>query len=156
MAMRGKRATQSGTGRTTEVPPFTLECEWLSKAPIVDATTKHDHPKTWESNMLTIKNGLHAPSMDYDLMLCFMLSEADVEGKPIPKTHTENPLPFTHLISKRKMLEWHCVCMTHFPILHLQTHHQVWQTNQRQENLILHSMLYRTHKTLFILKIKRT
>ena len=58
----------------------------------MDAATQCDQLRKGESVMLMIKNGL-APNIDYNLILHFILSEADAKGKPSPKVHMRNPPP---------------------------------------------------------------
>ena len=84
------------TGRTADVAHFTPEHESLSKVPIVEVAAQCDHPKTGESIMLEVKNGLDAPSVDHNLAPPFMLNDPLVEVKPSPKNHMNGPFPEGH------------------------------------------------------------
>ena len=66
----------SDTIRTIELTPFTPECESLSKVPIIDVAMQYDHPSIGQIIVLIVKNGLHVPSMDLNLIPTFVLSEA--------------------------------------------------------------------------------
>eukprot|EP00957_Ditylum_brightwellii_P184961 14086321-Ditylum_brightwellii.AAC.1 len=67
----------SDTGREMEVNPFTPESDAM-KVKLVDAALKYDFPHKDKSYILLVRNVLHVPSMDHNLIPLFVLREAGI------------------------------------------------------------------------------
>ena len=86
------------SGRHAEVNAFTKEVEKLHQVPIVDAAIAYDCPYSLKTYVLIIRNALHVPSMDHNLIPPFILREAGVEVNDVPKIHVDNPSVDHHSI----------------------------------------------------------
>ena len=86
------------TGKTVDVSPFTPDYKPLT-VPLVDATIKYDNPYNGKSCILVLRNALHVPSMDNNLIPPFMLREMGVAVNDVPKIHKEDPTVDDHAIT---------------------------------------------------------
>ena len=74
MVIIGHQATVlEHTGKCTDVRPFSNDCSKLESVPIVDAAVAYDCPYSMETYILAIKNALHVPSMEHNLIPPFIL-----------------------------------------------------------------------------------
>jgi hypothetical protein len=69
------------------------------KVKLVDATLKYNCPHEDKSYILLVRNALHAPSMDHNLIPPFMLREAGITVNETPKIHKKNPTADDHAIT---------------------------------------------------------
>eukprot|EP00957_Ditylum_brightwellii_P144237 10989674-Ditylum_brightwellii.AAC.1 len=67
----------SDTGRVVEVSPFTPDYD-VMKVKLVDAVLKYDCPDKDKSYILLVRNSLHVPFMDHNLIPPFMPREAGI------------------------------------------------------------------------------
>eukprot|EP00957_Ditylum_brightwellii_P056883 4312374-Ditylum_brightwellii.AAC.1 len=67
----------SDTGRVMEVNPFIPDYDAM-KVRLVDAALKYDCPFTDKTYILLVRNALHVPSMDHNLLPLFVLTEAGI------------------------------------------------------------------------------
>jgi hypothetical protein len=79
----------SKTGRTTEVSAYSPECE-PKRIELVDAAVQYDCPYNGKTYILVIRNALHVPAMQTNLILPFMMREAGIQGNDIPKIQVED------------------------------------------------------------------
>ena len=86
------------TGKKVDVSPFTPDYKPLT-VPLVDATVKYDNPYNGKSYILVLRNALHVPLMDNNLIPPFMLREMGVTVNDIPKIHKEVPTVDDHAIT---------------------------------------------------------
>ena len=99
MVVVGKHAAIiNDTGRRAEVSPFTPDYESLSKVPIVDAAIRYDCPYSGETYLLIVRNALSVPSMDHNLIPPFIIKEAGVDIKCVPKIQCKNPEEDDHSV----------------------------------------------------------
>ena len=92
MAVVGSQATVFHTGRTVDVRSFSYEVDKLESVPIVDATLAYDCPKILNTYLLIVKNALHIPSMQHNLIPPFIMREADLEVNDVPRIHNREKL----------------------------------------------------------------
>ena len=85
-------------GRSCEVSPYTPDYEPM-RVPLVDAAVRYDSPFDGKVYILVIKNALHVPSMDYNLLPPFLLREAGLKVKDTPKIQLEDPSEEDHAIT---------------------------------------------------------
>jgi hypothetical protein len=88
----------SDTGRVMEVNPFTPDYDAI-RVKLVDAALKYNCPHEDKSYILLVRNALHVPSMDHNLIPPFMLREAGITVNETPKIHKENPTVDDHAIT---------------------------------------------------------
>ena len=100
MAVLGKNAfIFESTGRTCTVHPFALELGVAENVPIVDAAIAYDCPYDHRVYILIIRNGLHIPSLDHNLIPPFIMRAGGVIINDIPKIHCDNPSVLDHCIT---------------------------------------------------------
>eukprot|EP00957_Ditylum_brightwellii_P122994 9377905-Ditylum_brightwellii.AAC.1 len=68
----------SDTGRAADVSPFTPDYNSM-KIKIVDAVIKYDCPYNGMSRILVVRNALHVPSMQNNLISPFIMQEVGIE-----------------------------------------------------------------------------
>ena len=91
MTVVGKHAyIIAETGKKVDVSPFTPDYKMLT-VPLVDATIKYDNPYNRKTYILVLRNALHVPSMDHNLIPPFMLREMGETVNDVPKIHKEDP-----------------------------------------------------------------
>ena len=99
MAVVGENALIiEDTGKTVDVKPFTSECKTLDNVHIVDALIKFENAYDGSKHISMIKNALHVPSMSNNLIPPFLIREAGVEVRDVPKIHVEDPHTEDHSI----------------------------------------------------------
>ena len=84
--------------RTCEVSPYSPDYEPM-KVPVVDAAVRYDCPFDGRVYILLIQNALYVPSMDYNLLPPFMMREAGLIVKDIPKIQLDDPSEEDHAIT---------------------------------------------------------
>ena len=88
MVVVGRQATIiSRSGRNAEVRAFSNECSKLEEVPIVDAAIAYDCPYTMKTYLLIVRNALHVPSMQHNLIPPFIMREAGLVVNDVPKIH---------------------------------------------------------------------
>ena len=85
------------TGKTVSVNPFSPDFKPLN-VPLVDGATLYDCPHSMQTYVLVFTNALLVPSMNHNLVPPFILREAGIQVKDIPKIHVPNPTPDDHTI----------------------------------------------------------
>ena len=99
MCVVGRYATIVNTsGRHAEVNAFSPEIKSLHKVPIVDAAIAYDCPYSMKTFILIIRNALHVPSMDHNLIPPFVMREAGIEVNEMPKIHAKDATTEHHSI----------------------------------------------------------
>ena len=98
MPVIGKNAyILSKIGETVDVAPFTPDYNPI-RVELVDAALKYDFPYSRESKILIIRRRLYVPSMSNNLLPPFMLREAGITIKEVPKIHVSSPTEEHHSI----------------------------------------------------------
>ena len=88
MCVVGRQATVvSNTGKHAEVRAFSKECQVLKKVPIIDAAFAYDCPKTMKTFLLIVRNALHIPTMDHNLIPPFIMREGGLVVNDVPRIH---------------------------------------------------------------------
>ena len=85
MAVVGSQAAVFHTGRTTEGRAFSDEMDNIESMPIVDAALAYDCPKTLKTYLLILKNALHIPSIQHNLILLFIMIGDGLEVNDVPR-----------------------------------------------------------------------
>ena len=85
------------TGRDADVSAFSPDYKPM-KIKIVDAAMQYDCEYTNESYLLVIRNALHVPSMEHNLMPPFIMREAGISVHDIPKIQINDPSVNDHCI----------------------------------------------------------
>ena len=86
MAVVGKYVYVLKTGDTVEVNPFTPKYKAIT-ARVVDAAIRYDCPYEGQSYILIIRNVIHVPSMENNLIPPFLLREAGIIVNDKAKIH---------------------------------------------------------------------
>jgi hypothetical protein len=87
----------SDTERVADVNPFTSDC-YSMLLPIVDAAVLYECPYDGQLYILVIRNALHVPSMQNNLLPPFVLREAGIRVQDTPKIQTIEPTEEDHSI----------------------------------------------------------
>ena len=99
MPVVGKGAFVLAThDRTCQVSPYTPDYKPMS-VPMVDAAVKYECPYDGRVYILIIRNALLVPAMDHNLLPPFMLREAGILLKDVPKIQVEDPSEEDHAIT---------------------------------------------------------
>ena len=99
MAVMGKHAfIFESNGRTCSVAPFASELGRLKDVPIVDAAIAYDCPFTGQVYILLIRNALHIPSMEHNLIPPFLMREGGITVNDKPKSQCTDPTIEDHSI----------------------------------------------------------
>jgi hypothetical protein len=77
------------SGRHAEVNAFSPDLESLQRVPIIDAAIAYDCPYSMKTFILIIRNALHVPSMDHNLLPPFIMREAGIIVNETPKIHVD-------------------------------------------------------------------
>ena len=85
-------------GKTCDVSPYTPDYEPM-RVPLVDAAVKYDSPFDGKTYILVIRNALHVPSMEYNLLPPFVLREAGIQVRDTPKIQVDDPSEEDHAIT---------------------------------------------------------
>ena len=87
----------SKTGRKAEVQPYSPEYK-PKLIPIVDAAVLYECPYSGERVILVVRDALHVPTMNNNLIPPFIMREAGVKVRGTPKIHVLDPSPEDHAI----------------------------------------------------------
>ena len=87
------------TGRTCNVRPFSAELGIAENVPIVDGAIVYESPFTGEAFVLLIRNALHIPSMNINLVPPFIMRAGGVIVNDTPKIHCNEPTIDDHCLS---------------------------------------------------------
>ena len=87
------------TGKTCNVQPFSSDLGMATNVPIVDGALAYDCPYTGQVYILLVRNALHIPSMDHNLVPPFIMRAGGVHVNDVPKIHCESPEIEDHSIS---------------------------------------------------------
>ena len=87
----------SETGKTAVVQPYSPDYD-TKDIPIVHAAVQYECPYNGESYILVIRNALHVQSMKHNLIPPFLMREAGVQVREIPKIHVVDPSTDDHAI----------------------------------------------------------
>jgi hypothetical protein len=87
------------TGRTAIVNPFTPDYEALTEVPIVDAAIMYECPFSGKNYILLVRNALHVPAMNNNLVPPFIMREAGIKVRDTPKIQIAEPTVEDHTIS---------------------------------------------------------
>lgn len=85
-------------GRTCEVEPYNPSLGSTKSIPVVDAALAYDCPYQHRTYLLIIRNALHVPTMNNNLISPFILREAGLKVNDTPKIHVNNPDVLDHAI----------------------------------------------------------
>ena len=97
MAVVGKHCTiVHDTGKTVSVRAFSPDCKTLEEVPIIHAMIKWQSPFEEEHFLLFIKNALHVPSMNNNLIPPFLIGEGGVVVNDVAKIHLNQPTKKDH------------------------------------------------------------
>jgi hypothetical protein len=98
MPVVGKHAfIISDTGRVADVKAYTPDYDSM-QLHIVDAAVKYESPYDGTEYILVIRNALHVPSMQNNLIPPFMMQEAGIIVSDTPKIQVPNPTEEHHSI----------------------------------------------------------
>ena len=84
-------------GKTISVSPFSPDYKPLD-VPMVDAAVQYDCLYEGKSVILVLRNALHVPSMNHNLIPPFMMREAGIKLNEVPKIQVEDPTEDDHAI----------------------------------------------------------
>jgi len=87
------------TGRTCNVQPSSADLGTATNIPTVDGALAYDCPYSGQVYILLVRNALHIPSMDHNLVPPFILRAGGVKINDVPKIHCESPGVEDHCIS---------------------------------------------------------
>jgi len=87
------------TGRTCNVQPFSTDLGIARDVPIVDGALAYDCPYSGIVYVLVVRNALHVPSMDHNLIPPFIMRAGDVVVNDVPKIQCEDPAVDDHCVS---------------------------------------------------------
>jgi hypothetical protein len=87
----------SDTGRMADVKPYSPDYESMA-IPIVDAAVRYDCPYDSLTYILVIRNALHLPSMQTNLIPPFIMREAGITVHDTPKMQMDDPTTEDHSI----------------------------------------------------------
>ena len=92
MSVVGRQETVFHTGKTADVRAFSDEVDKLESVPIVDASLAYKCPKTFKTYLLIVKNDVHIPLMQPNLIPLFIMREANLEVNDVPRIHIRDEL----------------------------------------------------------------
>ncbi len=84
--------------KNCEVSPFTPDYKPMV-VPLVDAAVRYDCPFTGKTVILVLRNALHVPTMDHNLVPPFMLREAGIQVNDTPKIQLSDPSEEDHALT---------------------------------------------------------
>ena len=91
MAVVGSNATKiQDTGHYADVNAFANDVGQMKRDPIKDMAIAYDFPYQKKTFLFIIKNVLHVPSMNHNLIPPFILDEAGLEVYTKPKIHSKS------------------------------------------------------------------
>ena len=88
----------SSSGRHAEVNAFAIKVGRIKIVPIFDATIVYDCPYSMNTYLLIVRNSLYIQSMTNNLIPPFIMREAGLEVREIPKIHGKEPTVKYHSI----------------------------------------------------------
>jgi hypothetical protein len=88
----------SDTGKVADVSPFTPDYKSM-QIKVVDAAVQYECPYTGTSYILVLRNALYVPSMCHNLLPPFILRQAGLNVKEVPKIHVDEPTTADHSIT---------------------------------------------------------
>ena len=95
-------------GRTCDISPYSPDYSPM-KVPLVDAAVKYESSFDGKEYILVIRNALHVPLMNYNLMPPFMIREVGIRLRDTPKIHVDDHQRMTMpLCSLRQDSGFHC------------------------------------------------
>lgn len=83
---------------SADVSPFSLDYEPLEGIPMVDAVLMYVCPYSGEECLLILRNALYVQSMPHNLIPPFIIREAGITVKEVPKIHCKDPTSNDHCI----------------------------------------------------------
>ena len=99
MAVVGSNVTKiQDTGRYADVNAFATDVGQMKRFSIKDMAIAYDCPYQKTTFLLIIKNALHVPSMNHNLIPPFVLDEAGLEVHTKPKIYSKNLSVDSHSI----------------------------------------------------------
>ena len=79
------------SGRTAIVSPFTPDYDAMMEVPIMDAAILYECPFSGKDYILLVRNALHVPTMETNLIPPFVMREAGLTVNATPKIHIQDP-----------------------------------------------------------------
>ena len=87
------------TNRTCNVHPFNPSLGTASKISIVDVAVVYKFPYKGEIYVLIVRNALHIPHLQKNLIPPFVMRAAGVTLNETPKLHSKDPTIYNHCIT---------------------------------------------------------
>ena len=88
----------SESNRSVDVNAFAEEAGGIMKVPIADIMVAYDCKQTHQEYLLIARNALYVESMENNLVHPFILREAGLQLKDVPKIHCDDPTDDDHTI----------------------------------------------------------
>jgi hypothetical protein len=85
-------------GKTCDVEPFDPALGTAKKVPVVDAAIAYDCPYQNKTFVLILRNALYMPNMEKNLLPPFIMREAGLLVRDVPKIHVNDPSTIDHTI----------------------------------------------------------
>jgi hypothetical protein len=99
MAVAGSNCTIIATsGCYANVTPFSSNLPMMEGVEIGDAAIAYDNPISHVTYLLVMQNALLIPTMNHNLILPFLIREADLYVDKTPKHQVANPMVDNHVI----------------------------------------------------------
>ena len=99
MVVLGKDASIfESTGRTCNVEPFSPDLGIAQDIPIVDAAIAYDCESTNDTYILIVRNAVHIPLMNHNLLPPFILRQGGIIVNDTAKIHCSDPSTDDHCI----------------------------------------------------------
>jgi hypothetical protein len=86
------------SGRTASVNPFTPDYDAMTEVPIVDAAVLYECPFSGNEYILLLRNALHVPAMDNNLIPPFVMRETGIIVNDTPKIYLKDLTVEDHTI----------------------------------------------------------
>eukprot|EP00957_Ditylum_brightwellii_P009299 703859-Ditylum_brightwellii.AAC.1 len=86
------------TGKTADVQPFSSEYDALPSITNIDDAVLYEELFTLKTYVLVFKNALYVPTMNNNLVPPFIMREAGLKVKDIPKIQLKDPTVEDHSI----------------------------------------------------------
>ena len=78
------------SGKTAHVNSFSQEAGSIPSVHIVDGACAYDCPRTGQTYLLVMRNGLSIPQNENNLIPSFIMAEAGLDVNPVPKIHCKD------------------------------------------------------------------
>ena len=100
MVVLGKHCCvfDSINGKSCDVEPFDPSIGTARKVPIVDGAIAYNCPFTHVTYLLIVRNALHIPTMENNLIPPFILQEAGIQCNDTAKIHMDDPSEEDHAL----------------------------------------------------------